>query len=300
MPHLDFLIVNDFEIGALAGVATRRADGSTDVAAVGRAIGEALERGAIPGRRPFPKPVAGGRDGTRVALAPVATAANAVVGVDGAGDAFAAGLIYGLHDHGQLRTACGSPTPRRRLRCARSRPPKASRRLPTASRSPPNGVCGRIRKAETSVYSTGEHRPHRQATAAPPHRGRELHHQPRQLRRLSGTGSLEYRAKHALARGVDALAHQLACLVTIARRCAGRRRSRSASLGPGLQVGELTADGRLVAVHAGGDRRRRPGRNARCRSAAETKPVQPDAGRRDQRLVAVRPFITRMISSSAI
>ena len=39
-PHLDFLIVNDFEVGALAGVATRRADGSTDVAAVWRAIGE--------------------------------------------------------------------------------------------------------------------------------------------------------------------------------------------------------------------------------------------------------------------
>ena len=100
LPHLDFLIVNDFEIGALAGVATRRADGSTDVAAVGRAIGEALERGAMTWVvAHFPEgAVAGGRDGTRVALGSVAMPANAVAGVNGAGDAFAAGMIYGLHE----------------------------------------------------------------------------------------------------------------------------------------------------------------------------------------------------------
>ncbi len=36
LPHLDWLIVNDYEIGALAGRETRRADGSTDPAAVAR------------------------------------------------------------------------------------------------------------------------------------------------------------------------------------------------------------------------------------------------------------------------
>src|SRR5208337_3116813 len=39
LPHLDFLIVNDFEIGALAGRETRCVDGATDVGAVKRAVG---------------------------------------------------------------------------------------------------------------------------------------------------------------------------------------------------------------------------------------------------------------------
>src|SRR5271165_3673287 len=47
LPHLDMLIVNDFEIGALAGRETRRADGSTDVSAVWRAIHDALAQGAM-------------------------------------------------------------------------------------------------------------------------------------------------------------------------------------------------------------------------------------------------------------
>ena len=40
LPYLDCLIVNDYEVGALAGRETRRADGSTDPAAVARAIDE--------------------------------------------------------------------------------------------------------------------------------------------------------------------------------------------------------------------------------------------------------------------
>ncbi len=97
--HLDYLIVNDFEIGALAGVATRGPDGKTDVAAVGRAIGEALERGAMSWVvAHFPEgAVAGGRDGTRLALGSVAMPATMAAGVNGAGDAFAAGMLYGLH-----------------------------------------------------------------------------------------------------------------------------------------------------------------------------------------------------------
>ncbi|MGO9422565.1 carbohydrate kinase family protein [Roseiarcus sp.] len=100
LPHLDFLIVNDFEIGALAGVATRRADGTTDVVAVGRAIAVALERGAMRWVvAHFPEgAVARGRDGTFATLGSVAMPASAVAGVNGAGDAFAAGMIYGLHE----------------------------------------------------------------------------------------------------------------------------------------------------------------------------------------------------------
>ena len=42
--------------------------------------------------------VAGGRDGTRASLGSVAMPASAIAGVNGAGDAFAAGMIYGLHE----------------------------------------------------------------------------------------------------------------------------------------------------------------------------------------------------------
>jgi len=100
LPHLDYLIVNDFEIGALAGVATRRADGSTDTPSVGRAIAKALEMGAMRWVvAHFPEgAVAGGRDGTWASLGSVAAPASAIAGVNGAGDAFAAGLMYGLHE----------------------------------------------------------------------------------------------------------------------------------------------------------------------------------------------------------
>jgi sugar/nucleoside kinase (ribokinase family) len=100
LPHLDYLIVNDFEIGALAGRETRRTDGSTDVAAVLVAIEEALKLGAMRWVvAHFPEgAVAGGRDGTRVASGSVAIPHDAIAGVNGAGDAFSAGMIYGLHE----------------------------------------------------------------------------------------------------------------------------------------------------------------------------------------------------------
>jgi sugar/nucleoside kinase (ribokinase family) len=100
LPHLDCLIVNDYEIGALAGRETRRADGSTDPAAVARAIDDVLALGSMRwAAAHFPEgAVVGRRDGSRVALGSVAVPASNVVGVNGAGDAFAAGLLYGLHE----------------------------------------------------------------------------------------------------------------------------------------------------------------------------------------------------------
>ena len=100
LPYLDWLIVNDYEIGALAGLATRRADGSTDPAAVARAIDATLALGAMKWTAAhFPDgAVAGGRDGSRVALGSVAVPQSAIVGANGAGDAFAAGMLYGLHE----------------------------------------------------------------------------------------------------------------------------------------------------------------------------------------------------------
>ena len=98
LPYLDTLIVNDFEIGALTGRPTRREDGSTDIEAVSAAIGAALNEGAMDWAVVhFPEGgVAGGRDGTRLVMGSVLMPPDAVAGVNGAGDAFSAGMLYGL------------------------------------------------------------------------------------------------------------------------------------------------------------------------------------------------------------
>ncbi len=105
LPHLEWLIVNDYEIGALAGRETRRADGSTDAAQVGRAIDDVLALGSMRGAAAhFPQgAVFGGRDGSRVALGSLALPTSAIVGANGAGDAFAAGMLYALHEQWPLQ-----------------------------------------------------------------------------------------------------------------------------------------------------------------------------------------------------
>ena len=98
LPHLDTLIVNDFEIGALAGRETRRPDGATDVEAVLAAIGVLMGQGPMRWTvAHFPEgAVAVARDGARVVMGSVALAPDAIAGANGAGDAFASGVIYGL------------------------------------------------------------------------------------------------------------------------------------------------------------------------------------------------------------
>ena len=67
---------------------------------LGSAIGEVLALGAMRWVvAHFPEgAVAGGRDGTRLALGSVALPASAIAGANGAGDAFAAGMLYALHE----------------------------------------------------------------------------------------------------------------------------------------------------------------------------------------------------------
>ena len=105
--HLDTLIVNDFEVGALAGRAVRRPDGATDVGAVRAAVVETLALGAMDWVvAHFPEgAVAVGRDGTQTELGSVAMPADAVAGANGAGDAFAAGMLYGLHENWPIENA---------------------------------------------------------------------------------------------------------------------------------------------------------------------------------------------------
>ncbi len=99
LPHLDMLIVNDFEIGAVADVETRDASGA-NAKAIARAVDAALSLGAM--RlvvAHFPEgAIAATREGGRFALGSVAMPEDAIAGVNGAGDAFAAGMLYGLHE----------------------------------------------------------------------------------------------------------------------------------------------------------------------------------------------------------
>jgi sugar/nucleoside kinase (ribokinase family) len=99
LPHLDMLIVNDFEIGAVADIETRDASGANPKA-IARAVDAALSQGAM--RlvvAHFPEgAIAATRDGGRFALGSLAMPKEAVAGVNGAGDAFAAGMLYGVHE----------------------------------------------------------------------------------------------------------------------------------------------------------------------------------------------------------
>ena len=106
LPHLDMLVVNDFEIGALCGLETCRAD-ATDFAAVRRAMAATMAMGATDVIAVhFPEgALALGRDETFVAQGSLAMPAEAIVGANGAGDAFAAGFLYGLHEGWDLQPA---------------------------------------------------------------------------------------------------------------------------------------------------------------------------------------------------
>ena len=115
LPHLDMLIVNDFEIGVLGGVETRRGE-ATDVAAVFRAVEAVFARGpmAVVAAH-FPEgSVVAMREGAAAAVGSVAVPAESVRGVNGAGDAFAAGFLYGVHEgwdlqrSGRLAHACAA------------------------------------------------------------------------------------------------------------------------------------------------------------------------------------------------
>ena len=96
LPHLDLLIVNDVEIGAIAGEPTSL-EGRTDPEACIRAVRRVLEQGAM--RLVvvhFPMgAIALARGGEPVRHPSVRVPQEAVASANGAGDAFAAGMVYG-------------------------------------------------------------------------------------------------------------------------------------------------------------------------------------------------------------
>jgi sugar/nucleoside kinase (ribokinase family) len=99
LPHLDLLIVNDYEIGCVADVETRDARGAVS-ARVEQALRVALTLGPLKlAVAHFPEgAIALTSDGSRFALGSLAMPTNAIAGVNGAGDAFAAGMLYGWHE----------------------------------------------------------------------------------------------------------------------------------------------------------------------------------------------------------
>ena len=99
LPHLDALIVNDSEIAALSSIQTIT-DGVTDPAACERAARHVLEHGAmqlVAAHWPA-MAVAVTRDGAALRMASVSVPPDEALGANGAGDAFASGLLYGLHE----------------------------------------------------------------------------------------------------------------------------------------------------------------------------------------------------------
>ncbi len=103
LPWLDYLVINDFEAGAVAGLTT-----IVDGAASRRACLKAAEAILAMGAAElvvvhFPEgSVAAARDGTRAAHPSVAVPRDAIVGANGAGDAFAAGMVLAIHEGWQL------------------------------------------------------------------------------------------------------------------------------------------------------------------------------------------------------
>jgi sugar/nucleoside kinase (ribokinase family) len=106
LPWLDYVIVNDFEAGAVAGLRTL-ADGTADPQACMKAAEAILGMGAAElVVVHFPEGcVAAARDGTQATRPAVNVPRDAIVGANGAGDAFAAGMILAIHEGWRLDDA---------------------------------------------------------------------------------------------------------------------------------------------------------------------------------------------------
>jgi len=99
LPYLDYLIINDYEAGILTGIDVV-SGGITSAGAARRAAIALLVKGPLelvaihfPGGC-----VAATRDGDVIAKPSLDVPATAIKGANGAGDAFAAGVLYGLHE----------------------------------------------------------------------------------------------------------------------------------------------------------------------------------------------------------
>jgi len=104
LPHLDTLVVNDHEIGALSGHTTVR-EGVTDIDACVAAVEAVMATGPFDlVVAHFPRgAVAALRGGGVVRQPSVQVPAEAIAAANGAGDAFAAGFMLGEHEGWSVR-----------------------------------------------------------------------------------------------------------------------------------------------------------------------------------------------------
>lgn len=98
VPYIDYVIVNDAEAGALAGVRTI-VDGRADVARCHEAAATIVGNGPELAVVHFPAgSVAATRDGRCLVQPSVRVRREEIKGNNGAGDAFAAGMLLGIHE----------------------------------------------------------------------------------------------------------------------------------------------------------------------------------------------------------
>lgn len=106
LPHLDYLIANEFEIGRLAGQECARG-GRADPELILRAARQVLERGVrvavVVHYREGVAILA--RAGREIHMDAVDVPRERIRGAAGAGDAFAAGLLFGVHEGWTLERA---------------------------------------------------------------------------------------------------------------------------------------------------------------------------------------------------
>lgn len=100
LPHIDYLIVNEIEAGECAGLRIRKADGTFDRDALATAARQLHRDNLVVVHLPEGAYAVSNTEGEMwMPSKPVAKIASTV----GAGDAFCAGLLYGLHEEWPLR-----------------------------------------------------------------------------------------------------------------------------------------------------------------------------------------------------
>jgi sugar/nucleoside kinase (ribokinase family) len=104
--YVDYCILNEFEIERTTGIATRR-DGAIDLAALKQASERLLEAGVRDWVIVhFPEGACAlDHNGGFVTQASLCVPQSRIVSAVGAGDAFAAGTLYGLHEEASIQTA---------------------------------------------------------------------------------------------------------------------------------------------------------------------------------------------------
>lgn len=106
LPQVDYCILNEFELERTACIPTRR-DGIIDLSAIRGAAGKLVEAGV---REyvivHFPEGACAlGRNGDFMVRGSIQVPASQIVSTVGAGDAFAAGVLLGVHDGETMDTA---------------------------------------------------------------------------------------------------------------------------------------------------------------------------------------------------